>query len=656
MPEVPRHQKAPCRDGACPMNDLSPSTQPACPSFRVVHDPEWLYPADPVRSVLSRFDATVAASHAVTLITGDGGTGKTLILNVIDAKYRDRFRIGWLQPDEGLSQPLTAALEAWRVDVPDLPMDQLVERTRQFLETSHNHSRGTILLLDDAHLLGDEELERLRQITDLRTAGAPLIQLVLSGLPELQQRLAETRHRGLQRHVGAHLHLDPFSASETVGYVAHRFSMGRCACHKGRSPFENGCFRILHQTSGGVAGRLNDAIQHCLAEADEAGLPTIGAAFVHKTLRALGLEQEKAKAKAEAEAASSRPATRPASPPPDKAAPKADPAPSPMPVPELAVVSNDAKAPSTAVAPARPRRKTTGRKGGVQVALGLAFIAAASAAAVFYWNDVPWSERANPAIASGPAGGDASPSTALGAAELRSGEAETAPTAPETEEAVLAQPNTDAGAEPDAAAADAPTEAQPVIPAPDIPSGLPRVGSILPFPDADALVNTALTVGMASPALEALLYERAALWGHPRAAYYLGQSFEAGYGVGVDINRARGWYSAADGVWGAQVRLEALEGSPVVTGLNSQARPVMQAVYPDGQTEIHWRAAAEESPVRFAVDYIMAGGDGEILRAVTDRSAILLDGPIARWRLVTLDVVGADAEAGDWMSPAPGGR
>lgn len=182
--------------------------------------------------------------------------------------------------------------------------------------------------------------------------------------------------------------------------------------------------------------------------------------------------------------------------------------------------------------------------------------------------------------------------------------------------------------------------------APTVPTGRSEI------PDSRSLLNEALEAGMSDPARAALLYERAAIWGNARAAYYLGQMFESGDGVDADTNRARAWYEAAGNIPGAAMRLAAIEAEPAP---EAPAAPVAvaQTLLPDGQIELHWRSAPDNSPARFAIEY--QDGEGQSQRVDTNRSAILLEGPVARWRLIALDAAGRDAGTTDWVIPAPPG-
>lgn len=656
-----------------------------CPAFRAVRDPAWLYPANGHRQALMALEAGVDAGHAVTLLTGEAGAGKTLLLYAVVARYHDELRVGWFSQDgSSPNDPLRSALEAFRVDAPDLEPAELLSRLRKFLERGPGAGRPALLIVDDAHLLSDWALDQLRQASELEVEGAPLLCLILAGEPGLRARLAQPQNLGLKNRIGGRFHLPPLNDREAAGYVAHRLAIARCACHGGVSPFEPGALKILHHWSGGVPGVLNELARRCLHDADLARLEKIGASFVEIRLRAALNDRGAARVAGAGAAGRPDPAAdkggpvpaEPDAPPPAKeqparvvlpapaaeqpaSAPRGDdsgatPASQPASQPQPAATAPSAPAAGRPLpepyAEGAPVAAAASRRGSVAILLA----GAAAVAAGLVWVLLPAQDETGATEIAAVA-----PTQARGAAGTPSTASKDDPIT-----ALAAAPEGDAadGEGASSAAQDAP-EALTFAGVAALPAGtsslaghLPPVAGVSPPPDPAALMSEALEAGDELPGLATVLYERAALRGNKLAAYFAGQAYETGEGVGVDHNRARAWYRAAGGLWGADERLEALADRPVVQGLNSRPVPVMQTVLPSGQLEIHWRAADRESPTRFAVEYVLAGGNGQPLRVQTDRSAILLDGPVARWRLITLDVVGYDAEATEWMSPAPVAR
>ena len=167
---------------------------------------------------------------------------------------------------------------------------------------------------------------------------------------------------------------------------------------------------------------------------------------------------------------------------------------------------------------------------------------------------------------------------------------------------------------------------------------------------ADDLFREALRVAPDDPAAAAVAYARAAIRGHDRAAYYLGQLYETGDGVPLDRALARAWYRvAADGVEGAHVRLADLSapGGTEMVGKAGLAAPtpLYSGRTTGGEAELVWTGpkGAEAFVVEIARDPERGADRSEGVAASAVRLPLGEDA--AYWRVVAQD--GAEEGAGD---------
>ena len=192
--------------------------------FEITPDPSFLFPTTRHNEALASLYYGVTAHRGFVVLTGEVGTGKTLIL---------RSLLGLLQRRDVafalIFNPTLSPLEFMRYIAGDFGLqvtgkakDELIHVLNGFLLQRHQEGLTTILVVDEAHLLPSELLEEIRLLTNLETSQQKLLQIVLAGQPELDQKLDSHELRQLKQRIALRCHLEPLSANETREYVSRR--------------------------------------------------------------------------------------------------------------------------------------------------------------------------------------------------------------------------------------------------------------------------------------------------------------------------------------------------------------------------------------------------------------------------------------------------
>lgn len=160
-------------------------------------------------------------------VVGEVGTGKTLLCRKLLHDLPDHFVTAYLpNPDlsaVGLRQAVASELKV--AAAAQLPADALTQAIQQRLLELHAAGHSVVLLVDEAQALSGEGLEVLRLFTNLETARRKLLQVVLFGQPELDQRLAEAGLRQLRQRITFSYRLRAMNRREVVAYVRHRLAI-----------------------------------------------------------------------------------------------------------------------------------------------------------------------------------------------------------------------------------------------------------------------------------------------------------------------------------------------------------------------------------------------------------------------------------------------
>jgi type II secretory pathway predicted ATPase ExeA len=195
--------------------------------FEITPDPSFLFPTPRHNEALASLYYGVTAHRGFVVLTGEVGTGKTLIL---------RSLLGLLQRRDVafalIFNPTLSPLEFMRYILGDfgLPVagkakDELIHVLNDFLVQRHQRGLTTILVVDEAHHLSPEILEEIRLLTNLETSQQKLLQIVLAGQPELDQKLDSYELRQLKQRIALRCHLDALSLDETVKYIGRRLQI-----------------------------------------------------------------------------------------------------------------------------------------------------------------------------------------------------------------------------------------------------------------------------------------------------------------------------------------------------------------------------------------------------------------------------------------------
>jgi general secretion pathway protein A len=203
------------------------------------------------------------------VVTGEVGTGKTLLLRCLLRLLRESKDICYsylfnsrLSPTEFLQYILSDfGLPASGKNKSELLLD-----LGQFLVSRGARRLTTVLIVDEAHHLSDDLLEEIRLLSNLETTDDKLLQIVLVGQPELDQKLDSLGLRQLKQRIALRAQLGPLDIDETKEYIAQRLHIaGADPAHA--AIFTPESVEAIHQHSRGLPRLINTICENSLIAA-----------------------------------------------------------------------------------------------------------------------------------------------------------------------------------------------------------------------------------------------------------------------------------------------------------------------------------------------------------------------------------------------------
>jgi general secretion pathway protein A len=211
------------------------------------------------------------------VVTGEVGTGKTLLLRCLlrllraskDVAYAYLFN-SRLTPTEFLQYILSDfGLPSSGKNKGELLLD-----LGQFLIARGAKKQTTVLIIDEAHHLSEEILEEVRLLSNLETTDEKLLQIVLVGQPELDEKLDSIGLRQLKQRIALRAALGPLDAEETREYIERRLQIA------GADPRRNSIFpaetiAAVFRHSRGLPRLINSISENALIAAYARELPAV---------------------------------------------------------------------------------------------------------------------------------------------------------------------------------------------------------------------------------------------------------------------------------------------------------------------------------------------------------------------------------------------
>jgi general secretion pathway protein A len=233
--------------------------------FEITPDPSFLFPTGRHNEALAALYYGVRRHKGFVVLTGEVGTGKTLLLRCLLQALKKSKDVAYAYVFNGRLSPI----EFLQYIVSDLGLPgtsknkgELLLQIAQYVVARSQRKLTTVLVVDEAHHLSTEILEEIRLLTNLETEDEKLLQILLVGQPELDDKLDSANLRQLKQRIALRSHLLPLDSNETKGYILRRLQLAGCTYPSALFPPET--IAAVYQHSKGLPRLINTVCENAL--------------------------------------------------------------------------------------------------------------------------------------------------------------------------------------------------------------------------------------------------------------------------------------------------------------------------------------------------------------------------------------------------------
>ena len=234
--------------------------------FNISPNPRYLSFARQTQEAFDAITYGIQTRQGLLLLTGEVGTGKTTLTNYLrDWLYQQQTPTSFIFNSRlSVDDLFDFVLADFGITCESKQKDQKRALLTEWLLTCHRAGKTPILIVDEAQGLLSAVLEEIRLLLDLEASREKLLQVVLVGQPELEEKLGRPELRPLRERVMVRCKIGPLNSAETPGYIQRRLHL---AGAQDESVFLPDAMDALHSYSCGIPRVINILCEHALINA-----------------------------------------------------------------------------------------------------------------------------------------------------------------------------------------------------------------------------------------------------------------------------------------------------------------------------------------------------------------------------------------------------
>jgi general secretion pathway protein A len=255
--------------------------------FNVTPNPRFSYDNPVYREAFATLRYGIEARKGFIVVTGEVGTGKTTLLKAVIRSVESTVHTAFIfNPKLNFNELVRSILTDLGIAESRQDRFSLMAKLNDYLIEQFKKDHIVAILIDEAQDLSDELLEDIRLLSNFETDSNRLIQIVLIGQPELEQRLDQPQLRQVKQRVTLRCRLTPLPSDEVGSYINCRL---KTAGYEGKELFEPKAVEKIGLNSQGIPRLINVICDNALLIAYASSKRKVSAEIIEEVARDLRL-------------------------------------------------------------------------------------------------------------------------------------------------------------------------------------------------------------------------------------------------------------------------------------------------------------------------------------------------------------------------------
>jgi MSHA biogenesis protein MshM len=224
--------------------------------FKITPDTSLFYKGNKRGAALEALKYAITSGEGIIKVVGEVGSGKTMLCRMLEVELPENVEIGYIaNPSLSPENILHVIAFELKLNITNQSTKlEVMQELQSYLLEKHTQNKQIVIFVEEAQSMPIETLEEIRLLSNLETNENKLLQMVLFGQPELDEKLRTPSIRQLKERITHSFYLDPFPGKDIYKYLNYRM---RVVGYKGPDIFSKNVSNRIEKKSEGLTRRIN---------------------------------------------------------------------------------------------------------------------------------------------------------------------------------------------------------------------------------------------------------------------------------------------------------------------------------------------------------------------------------------------------------------